>query len=333
MMNAGAYLQNLWNQITSAQNFVLAAKGALRNKFSTSSVRRFIANRDAMTAAAREDVICGRFRTSEYVCKRIYEPKCRDIYVLPFYPDRIVHHALVNVLSPIWDKQFIRDSYACRKGRGIHAASRRIMEFVRKNRFCLQCDIAKFYPSINHDIMFGLVCKSLSATIYQRSPLLDLLHNIIYSIEGGVNMPIGNLTSQWFGNLYLNELDRFVKDKLRAVHYVRYCDDFVLFSDDKRQLRVWRDKIREFLADRLKLQFSYAEIFPVSNGVDFCGYRHFRHGVLLRRTTLKRLRRRIKHINRIPPDVRRNNARIRGQIASMRGWTKHCHTNLQIPKI
>ncbi len=326
-------LQNLWEQITSHENFADAGSRALKNKVSTSAIRRFIANRDEMTARVRDDVIAGRFRTSDYIAKTIYEPKCRRIYVLPFYPDRIVHHALMNVLAPIWDKMFIRDSYACRVGRGIHAASRRIMEFARQNRFFLQCDISKFYPCINHDVMYGVVCKSLGVTTDAQSPLLDILHGIIYSIPGGVNMPIGNLTSQWFGNLYLHELDRFIKDKLRVRGYVRYCDDFVLFSDDKKQLREWRERIREFLAEKLKLHFSYAEIAPVSNGLDFCGYRHFPHDVRLRRTTLRRMRRRIKKLNQIPLDVRRSDPHIRGQIASMRGWTKHCRTPLQMPAV
>ncbi len=325
-------LENLWHEITSAENFADAATRALRNKKSTSAIRRFILRRDEMTARVRGDVITGTFQTSNYRTKTIFEPKRRDIFILPFFPDRIVHHALINVLAPIWDKMFIRDSYACRVGRGIHAASRRIMEFVRKNRFCLQCDIAKFYPSINHDVMFGVVCKSLGVGCDARSPLLDILHNIIYSMPGGVNMPIGNLTSQWFGNLYLHELDCFVKNKLRVRCYVRYCDDFVLFSNDKVQLRAWRDEICKFLDQKLKLHFSFAEIFPVSNGVDFCGYRHFPRGILLRRRTLRRMRARIKKISRVPFVLRRDDPHIRGQIASMNGWTKHCHTNLKIPK-
>ncbi len=326
-------LRSLWGRVTSADNFADAARRALKNKLPTAATRNFSANCDEMTARARDDVIAGRFRTSEYTPKVIHEPKRREIYVLPFYPDRVVHHALMNVLSPIWDKMFIRDSYSCRVGRGIHAASRRVMEFVRKHRFCLQCDISKFYPSINHDVMYGVVCKSLGVAVDAKSPLLDILHEIIYSIPGGVNMPIGNLTSQWFGNLYLHELDRFIKDKLRVRGYVRYCDDFVLFSDDKKQLREWRGKICEFLAEKLKLHFSYAEIFPVSNGVDFCGYRHFPRGILMRRRTLCRMRKQIKKINQIPLDVRRSDPHIRGQIASMHGWTKHCHVKLKLPTV
>ncbi len=326
-------VRNLWCNVISAENISVAASRALKNKYRTTAIHRFVGRRPSMQRRLRQDLIAGRFHTGRYVHHKIYEPKPRDIYVLPFYPDRIVHHALVGVLSPIWDNMFIRDSYSCRVGRGIHAASRRIAEFVRKNKFCLQCDISKFYPNINHTIMYELVCKSLGVDVDTKSPLLDLIHDIIFSVGGGRNMPIGNLTSQWFGNLYLHELDMFVKNVLRVPYYVRYCDDFVLFSNDKAQLHIWRDRIREFLDRRLELHFSYAEIFPVSNGVDFCGYRHFPRGILLRRQTLKRMRRRIKAINQVPLELRRQSPQIRGQIASMHGWSKHSHSRLTIPKI
>ncbi len=323
---------NLWERFISTENFSNAVVGALRNKRRSPSILRFISRRDEMTAKVRDMVRHGEFRTGTYVKKVIHEPKRRDILILPFFPDRIVHHALVNIVEPIWDKMFIHDSYACRTGRGIHAASRRIMTFIRKNRFFLQCDISKFYPNIRHDVMFDLVCRSLRAPAC-GCPLTDIFHDIIYSVPGGRGMPIGNLTSQWLGNLYMNELDRYVKDVLHARCYVRYCDDFVLFSGDKRQLNTWREQIREFLLNRLGLTFSYAEIAPVSNGVDFCGYRHFPHTVLARRRTLCRMRRRAKKINQIPIEIRRTSPHVRGQIASMHGWLKHCRSRIVIPKI
>ncbi len=325
-------LRTLWNNVISAENFSLAVTRALRAKRPTPAIHRFIANREFATNALREHVSRGEFRTGRYVSKIVHEPKRRQILILPFYPDRIVHHALMNVISPIWDAQFISDSYACRVGRGIHAASRRIMGFIRHNRFYLQCDISKFYPNIDHNIMYGLVCKSLHAGT-QKSPLLDILHNIIYSIPGDRGMPIGNLTSQWLGNLYMNELDRYVKDTLRVRHYARYCDDFVLFSNDKSQLRMWRDEIREFLIKRLGLRFSYAEIAPVSNGLDFCGYRHFPGRILPRRRTYLRLQRRARRISHMSVAERMASPHVMGQIASMSGWLKHCHSTIKIPEI
>ena len=122
----------------------------------------------------------------------------------------------MNVLEPIWDNLFIHNSYACRKGKGQHRGSTKCAEYVRKNKYCLKCDIKKFYPSINHDILFNIIKKKIKC-----KKTLNLLHDIIYSIEGETNTPIGNYTSQWFGNLYLNELDMYVKHVLKILTRLR----------------------------------------------------------------------------------------------------------------
>lgn len=125
----------------------------------------------------------------------MYEPKKRTIYVLPFYPDRVVQHALINIIEPLWVGLFIKDSYACIKNRGIHVASTRTTEYVKRNKYCLKMDIRSFYPSVNHDILFGIVKRKI-----KDKDVLWLIEKIIYSFEGESNVPIGNLTSQWFGN-------------------------------------------------------------------------------------------------------------------------------------
>ncbi len=328
-----ASLSSLWESVTSVGNLSVALHRAQRNKFRTPTMSRILRRRDEMIAKLRTSLIDGTFHTGEYIQRTIFEPKRRDIAILPFYPDRIVHHALMNVIAPIWDMRFIRDSYACRPGRGIHAASRRIMGFIRKNRFYLQCDISKFYPNIRHDLMYELVCKSLRTDVSDTSPLLATLRDIIDSVPGPRGMPIGNLTSQWLGNLYMHELDTYIKQTLRVRYYVRYCDDFVLFASDRGTLRCWRDCIERFLANYLGLKFSYAQIAPVEHGLDFCGYRHFPDRILLRRRTVRRMRDRIKKINRIPISARRESPHIRGQIASMHGWTKHSSITIPIPEI
>jgi retron-type reverse transcriptase len=318
---------HLWYRFIEPKNFELAVKKALKNKKITSEISRFLKNRDEMTECLREAVIRGEFTTSEYRVKTIYEPKKRDIYILPFYPDRIIHHAMMNVLVPIWDPMFIRDSYSCRPGYGIHSASRRTMQFIRRNKYFLQCDIRKFYPSIVHDIMFGIIGKKI-----RDKRLLKIIENIVYSINAGGNlapfpskangMPIGNFCSQWFGNLYMNEVDDFVKKNLHCDDYIRYCDDFLLFSDDKKQLNEWREKIRAFLCDNLRLTFSMAEIAPVSAGVGFLGYRHFPDIILMRKSTGTRIKRKMRRLMKLPPEIR-NEPRIRGSIASMSGWLIH----------
>lgn len=308
---------NLFEQITSIDNLRLAYEKARLGKSRMGNVRRFgqdvVRNLDRI----RESLLDGTFTTSRYQVKKIYVPKERDIYVLPFSPDRIVQHAIMNVLEPIWDAMFIHDSYACRRGKGIHQGSRRTMEFVRRYRYVLKCDIAKFYPSIDHDILYEIVRQKIKCP-----DTLRLLYDIIYSVSGGKNAPIGNFTSQWFCNLYLNELDRLVKNTFRVKGYLRYCDDFCLFHDDKNYLRYLAGEIRAFLADELKLTFSKCEVFPVSHGVDFLGYRHFRHHILLRKSTATRVKKRLKALPGRLECGRVSAEQYRSSLSSTRGWLK-----------
>jgi len=199
------------------------------------------------------------------------------------------------------------------------------MEFVRRNKYALKCDIRKFYPSISHDIMFDIVKKSVT-----DERMLGILRDIIHSVQGGKNVPIGNLCSQWFGNLYLHELDMFVKQSLRCKCYLRYSDDFCLFHNDKEKLKEWRRRIDEFIHARLGLSFSKSEIFPVGNGLDFVGYRHFKDFILIRKRTLKRMKKRMLRIGKMNkiPECKIENAR--GSVAAANGWFKHaCSYNLR----
>lgn len=280
-------------------------------------VLEFDKNAEENLLKVRESLIKKTFRTSSYKTKIIYEPKQRQIYILPFSPDRIVQHALMNIIEPIWESLFIYNSYACRVGKGIHAGSRKTMEFVRKNRYCLKCDISKFYPSMKHDILFELVKRKIKC-----KDTLWLIHNIIYSIEGGENVPIGNYTSQWFGNLYMNELDQELKHQYKFKDYIRYCDDFVLFHNDKKYLHQVAKAIEEFLAQRLWLKLSKCSLFPVGQGVDFLGYRHFRKYILLRKSTAKRVKKRLKRLPRMLETGRLTSEQFISSLASTMGWLR-----------
>jgi hypothetical protein len=242
--------------------------------------------------------------------------------VLPFAPDRIVQHALMNVLSPIWEKLFISDSYACREGKGVHAGSVRTMEFVRRNKYVLKCDISKFYPSIDQEILLAIIKRKIKCP-----DTLWLIENIVHSFPGGKNVPIGNYTSQWFGNLYMNELDQYVKHELKIKDYIRYCDDFCLFHNDKKILNDCRDKIGAFIAERLSLSFSRCDVFPISHGVDFLGYRHFDNYVLLRKRTAKRVRRRLAALPGLYERGKISDEQYRSSVASTWGWIKHANSH------
>lgn len=309
--------RHLWQEFISPENLERAARNAVRSKKSKSDVRGFLSRRRARMAQLAHMLHNGKFCTSAYRARDIFEPKHRTIYVLPLYPDHIVHHALINVLGPIWQSQFIRDSFACIPGRGLHSASQRVMEHIRRNRYVLNCDIRKFYPSMDHAIMMKIIKKKIA-----DSRIIKILDNIVHSCGDGKNIPIGNLTSQWLGNVYLNELDMFVKHTLHWRDYIRYCDDFCLFGNDKAALHRACDAIREFLASQLKLTFSRASVYPTSRGVDFIGYRHFRNFVLLRRRTSNRMRRRVIEI------ARHNDTSeiARGRLSATYGWARWAST-------
>ena len=243
--------KNLWDKFISMDNLELAAKKAVKSKKNKRIVRNFLAHKDELLKKLQDDLINGRFTTSRYTVRTIFEPKQRDIYILPLFPDHVVHHALINILGPIWQSTFINDSYACVPGRGLHAASKRVMDFVRKYKYVLQCDIKKFYPSIDHKIMFNIIKKKIG-----DRKLLAVLKNIIFSCGDDKNLPIGNLTSQWMGNVYMNELDHFAKEDLHCNAYIRYCDDFLIFSNDKDFLHRCKQYIEMYVWQYLKLQFS-----------------------------------------------------------------------------
>ncbi len=304
----------------------MAFLDAKRGKKKKSVIRRCEDNLDAVCAEIRKMLTTKTFRTSAYRTMFIHVPKKRQIFDLPFYPDRIIHHALMRVIEPIWQGLFIADSYACISGRGIHSCSRKTMEYVRKYTYCLKMDIRKFYPSVDHDILFSIVQKKIKCP-----DTLWLLNDIIYSVPDGKNVPIGNYTSQWLGNLYLNELDQYLKHQHHVKAYIRYCDDFCIFHDDKKYLGRMAKFIEAFLASKLKLTLSKCDLFPVSRGVDFLGYRHFPDHVLLRKSTATRMKRRLRVLPVLLAKCRITAEQYRSTLASIMGWMKWSNSrNLQL---
>jgi len=317
---------NLFEKIVSIENLTFAAAKAKKGKKWQDTIKNFEKDEEFNIQKLHESLMNKTFTTSKYKIKKVYEPKEREIYVLPFYPDRIVQHAIMNVIEPIWDRLFIENSYACRVGKGQHRGSTKCMEFVRRNKYCLKCDIKKFYPSVKHDILFGIIKKKIKC-----KDTLELLKDVIYSIEDGKNVPIGNYTSQWFGNLYLNELDTYIKHELKIKDYARYSDDFILFSNCKNELKYCKEKIETFISDKLGLTFSKSSIFPVSHGVDYLGYRHFKKYILLRKSTAKRVQRRI---SKLPKQLEKgliDREQFVSSIQSTNGWLRWANThNLKI---
>lgn len=284
---------NLFNKIVTMDNLRLAFCKASKGKHDYRQVIEVERDLDNKLFEIQRMLLEGTFSTSAYKIRKIYEPKERIIYVLPFFPDRIVQHAIMNIVAPIWDSMFIYDSFSCRKNKGQHAASNRIMQFIggKDDLYCLHCDISKFFPSINHDIMMKLIVHKI-----KDKRVLLLLKDIVYSIKGGVNAPIGNLTSQWLGNLYMHKVDLWIKQTYHIKKYVRYCDDFIIIHKDKKLLQHIRKELPVFLRENLKLHLSKCTLYPV-NEIDFIGYRHFiNRYILIRKRTKRRMKRTIQSL-------------------------------------
>lgn len=315
---------NLFESIANEENLYQAYHKARRGRGWQDTIKDFEKDLEKNIEQILESLLNKTYTTSNYEIFQIYEPKTRDIYKLPFNPDRIVQHALMNIVEPIWDGLLIHDTYACRRGRGIHKGSTRTMEFIRKvgkQGYCLKMDISKFYPSLNHDILYEIVKKKIKC-----KNTLWLLHDIIYSVHGGYNVPIGNYTSQWFGNLYMNELDQHLKHEMKIKYYIRYCDDFLLFHKDKKFLNYMKGHIEQYLLEKLDLKLSKADAFPISRGVDFLGYRHFHDYILLRKSTAKRFKKRVKEVQYLYQTGKLDRERYMSSLASMMGTLKWCNS-------
>ena len=356
---------HLWEKIIDKNNLRIAIKKACRSNGRNSFCKKVAINRikenpDRYVNELYELLSSNKFKTSRYYIYPLYEPKLRLIYCLPFYPDRIVHHAIMNIMEPIWDALMLNDSYACRQGKGQHREGTKAAQYVRKFKYCLQCDISQFYVNINHEILKQIIRRKIKDikllmlldeiidSCCTRDKNLAILHKMrkrgsnckdvlveIAKLEYAKNvdddaktgLPIGNYVSQWFGNIYLTELDRYIKQTLKAKGYVRYCDDFVIFSNDKVELQSWKKKIQIWIWQHLQMHYSKAEVYPTAQGVDFLGYRYFPQGyVLLRKSTAKRVLRRMKELPLKLHAGRISRATAIAQIASAKGWLKWAKT-------
>ena len=214
--------------------------------------------------------------------------------------DRVLHHAVFRVLYPIFDKTFIFDSYSCRNGKGAHRAVNRLEKFCRqtscnnrRNIFALKCDVRKFFDSIDQDVLLALIKNKI-----QDEKAIWLIIEIIRSFEKteGVGLPLGNVTSQLFANIYLNELEQFIKHNLRIKHYLRYCDDFIIFNESERRLQELILPISDFLLARLNLTLHSDKIIIRKHhqGIDFLGYVALPNYRVLRTKTKRRILKKIK---------------------------------------
>jgi len=308
---------NLYQKIYDINNIKLAHHNASKGKKYYAEVKVVDSNLDEHVNKIHNMLKNKTFKNSEYyIFKRDFYGKEREIFKLPYFPDRIIHHCIMQVTEKIWKRSLIRDTYSSIKGRGLHDGVRRIknaLKDVEGTKYCLKLDIKKFYPSINHDVLKKIIRKKIKC-----QDTLWLLDEIIESTKG---VPIGNYLSQYFGNIYLSGLDHFVKEEFNIKYYFRYCDDIVILSNSKNELWFIFQEINNYCKNIvLSLKENY-QIFPVDiRGIDFLGYRFFHDFTLLRKSIVLRFKRKIKLIKN---KYNLLNENIINSIMSYYGWMKY----------
>jgi retron-type reverse transcriptase len=331
---------NLWQEVISFENLLRAAAKACKGKRFRPPVAAFHFQLEKELWQLHEELANKTYQPGAYRTFYLYQPKKRLISAAP-YRDRVVHHALVNVLEPIFERVFIHDSYACRQGKGTHAAVDGCQHYARRFRYVLKADIQKFFPSLDHEILKRLVARKIKDAnvlwlvgqiIDNSNPQESVSHwfpgdDLFTPQECRRGMPIGNQTSQFFANVYLDPLDHFIKDRLGIKGYVRYVDDFLVFSDDKQHLAEMREQITDFLTRlRLRLHPTKNVIFPVNQGIRFLGYRVFPTHRLLVQENIRRFRRRLRQMQRDYAGWRLSFAEIHRRIVSWIGHARQANT-------
>lgn len=332
---------NLFDQVISLDNLRAADETARKGKLRSYGVRLHDKNREANILALHEQLKAGTYKTSAYSTFIIHEPKERVIYRLPYYPDRIVHHAIMRVVAPIWKGLFDRDTYCGLRGRGIQAAANRVQYFLRKQpencRYCLKIDMRKFYPSIDHDILKAEVRWKI-----KDRRLLALIDDLIDSTDG---IPIGNHPSIFFALLILSRFIMWLRQHWAREHNVKlimidYADDLVFFASSKKVLRQLLADMEDYLASKLKLEIkSNKQIFPVARthrdkhgrGVDFLGYVFYLEETRLRKGIKKNFARAIANMRKAKKPI--SEADFLQRCASWWGWCKHSDSKHLIQKL
>jgi retron-type reverse transcriptase len=320
----------IYERICSLDNLILAWRKARKGKTKEDYVIKFEENLEENLLALQKELIEQKYIPHSLRSFIIRDPKTRKIHS-SIFKDRIVHHVIVNIIEPIFEKIFIYDSYASRKNKGTHKAIDRFKDFMRKvsangrliknalnnnnnnmvEGYVLKADIKHYFDEVNHDVLINIIKKKID-----DEKTIKLLRKILDNFNSGTagnsqsdfeinseiplksnfsGMPLGNLTSQFFANIYLNELDYFVKHKLKAKYYLRYVDDFVILHRNKKRLECFKKKIQDFLKTELKIELhpDKTKVLALRNGIIFLGYRIFFHYTLLNKKNIKLIKKKV----------------------------------------
>lgn len=329
--------KNLYPQVVTFPNLYSAYRAARKGKRDRYAVAAFEFDLETNLIVLADELQAQTYTPGVYTNFYVFEPKKRLISAAPFR-DRVVHHALCQVIEPIWERRFIHTSYACRVGKGTHQALDQCQTWIRRYRYAFHGDIVKYFPSIDHQILRSLLDRRIAdrQTLWLVDQILQSSVGVLaaetpqhlfpgddlLALTRPRGLPIGNLTSQFWANAYLHELDKFVKQELRCPAYLRYMDDFVLFADDKTTLHQWREAIKDFLATRLRLQLHPRKsvTFPTATGIDFCGFRIFPTHRRLRRSSIRRF---VRRFRRQRATYHKGDLPLEDVHRSVRSWIAH----------
>jgi len=303
-------IANLWPGLACFQNLLAAADTAAAGKRSRPDVALFFLSLEPNLLALCRELENNSYCPGAYRTFQILDPKPRQISAAPFR-DRVVHHALTRILEPVWERRFLPDSFACRKGFGTHLAIERARAAARDHPYVLKCDIRKYFASLDHEILnlqLARVIKcrrtlALAATIIAGSNPQEPVDwyfpgdDLFTPFERRRGLPLGNQTSQFFANVYLDPLDHFIRRQLKPGQYARYVDDFVLFGRSQAELAGMRQAIEEFLiAYRLRIHPLKSRVYPIADGFTFLGWRIFPTHTRLVKPNVKRFRARLRQL-------------------------------------
>lgn len=314
----------LFSRICEYENLLQAHYDARRGKKFKPEVMRFHECAESGILRIQAELLSGTWTPSPYREFVKIGPTKRRIIHAPTYGDRVVHHAIARILLPLFERKWIYDSYACRKNKGAHAAASRLQVFLRRceaqKPYVLQIDIAKYYPSINHGILLELLARTI-----RDNAVLDLLARLIYESScAGKGIPIGAYTSQIFANIYLNEVDHFVKECMGKKWYLRYMDDMILLGEKSEAQNALKD-IRWLIEGPLRLKINpKSKIFPASHGIDFCGYRTWKNHVRPRKRTVSAAKKRFQLLSKKYATGQVGIADVTPRVASFLGYMQRC---------
>lgn len=315
---------NSYWRVCDPQNVLHATYNTMRGKYGRYDVQKFMGTGYIERITDIWEMLDKQtYVPSKYHEKDIYDVKVRHLKIAPLYPDRVIHHCLIDVIETDLKKLFIANTYACIKGRGIHAClndlKKALFNDKRGTKYCLKIDIHHYYDSIVHSIL-----KQIISEKYGDERMLWLMYTIIDSTEGDVGLPIGFLTSQHFANWYLTLFDHWMKEVIRVKYYYRYMDDIVILSDSKEHLHMVFEQMQQYLTDKLKLEIKDNwQIFPVdARSIDFVGYKSNHYNILARRSILYAYYRKLRKVAK-KYDIA-DEGMIKHELSAHWGWLKHC---------